>query len=469
METTKNKFEEMEKAKKKFEDLSYILRLVIGELKTPLSVSFFNTEFSSKFKREIKSEITLNFMKLFKDEFLFNVIGADIKVHLKDKREQPFNKEYHAIAEKVKKIFLKDSIKLDDIKRKMMVEKRMLYDKFCKDFSSNKYSINLPSVNRNSHKLKLKAEDGQTYVEISEDDNIFIDEIKFWEIIEEKGFEELVLRILINLFSKFYQELDQGKLQVCFKYDIAIDRLFMIKHDRYFVRTGLTKFKLKEEYRESSESLVTTSTTSENRNIVPCADNKENLLHEMEAQETTSEMSSTVDRDTTSEAEIQSSNENTDSEDDLVTDTNFTSDDTDSESDDTLEDEISKEAEVNLEEKKKKQWSDKKAVRNEKRLGGTNTAMNLLSPWTRKGEEKGEKSEMDITDGSYNPALIRKYSKKKSETYEQIKNAVKSGRPVIISGKRDMEPLIIGLSSIPEKRRQQLRDIGVFILNEMQK
>ena len=410
--TPKNEFEEMEKLKKEFEHLSYILRYVLGELKTPLSVSFLNTEFSSRFKHEINSGITLDFMKIFKDEFRFNVIGADIKVQLKDEQDQPFSKEYHAIADKVKKIFVKDSTKLDDVKRKMLTKKSMLFDQFCKDFSSNKYSINLPLINRNSHKLKLKAEDGQTYVEFSEEDNIFIDEMKFWEIIEAQGFEELVLKILINLFSKFYQDLDQGKLQVCFKYDIAIDRLFMVKHDRYFDRTGQTKYKLKDEYRESSESLAATTAS---------ADNLENLLHEMETQETL-------------EGEMQSSNANTDSEDDLVSDTNFTSEDSDIDSDDTLGDEISKESEKDLEEKKKKQWSDQEAARNEDR-----------------------------------PGLIRKYSKKKREKYKEVINAMKSGRSVIVSGKSDREPLVIGLSKSPEKRRQQLGDIGVFILKEMQK
>ena len=213
----------MERSKKEFEDLSYILRFVLSDLKIPLSVSFLNTEFASKFKHEINSGITLDFMKIFKDEFMFNVIGSDIKVQLKEEREQSLNKRFQPIADQVKKIFRKDLYKLDDIITKMEVEKIMLFERFCKDFSSNKYKINLPSVNRNSHKLKIKAQDGETYVEISEEDNTFIDEKKFWEIIEAQGFEELIFIILINLSSKFYRELDQGLLQVCFKYDIAID------------------------------------------------------------------------------------------------------------------------------------------------------------------------------------------------------------------------------------------------------
>ena len=78
MPTTKFEFEDVDKAKKKYEVLSYVLKYVLGELKTPLSVSFLNTELSSKYRSEVKSTITLDFMRLFKDQFMFNVIGADI-------------------------------------------------------------------------------------------------------------------------------------------------------------------------------------------------------------------------------------------------------------------------------------------------------------------------------------------------------------------------------------------------------
>ena len=46
---------------------------------------------------------------------------------------------------------------------------------------------------------------------------------------------------------------------------------------------------------------------------------------------------------------------------------------------------------------------------------------------------------------------------------------MKSGRLVIVPGKSDGKPLFIGFSHSPEKRRQQLADIGVTILREMQK
>ena len=103
----------MDKAKKEYEVVSHVLRYVLGELKTPLSVSFLNTVFSSKYKNVIKPGITLDFMKLFKNEFMFNVIGSDIKVQIKGGPKEPFNTEYQGIAENVIKIFLKDSLKLD--------------------------------------------------------------------------------------------------------------------------------------------------------------------------------------------------------------------------------------------------------------------------------------------------------------------------------------------------------------------
>ena len=132
-------------------------------------------------------------------------------------------------------------------------------------------------------------------------------------------------------------------------------------------------------------------------------------------------------------------------------------------------------AEEDLEEKKEKQSSDNEAVRNEKRLEGANANTNPVNLFSRKGKEKVEKSEMDITDGSNDSGLIRKSFKEKSKTnineykYKRVKHAMKSGRLVIVPGKSDGKPLFIGFSHSPEKRRQQLADIGVTILREMQK
>ena len=406
MPTTKFEFEDVDKAKKKYEVLSYVLKYVLGELKTPLSVSFLNTELSSKYRSEVKSTITLDFMRLFKDQFMFNVIGADIKVQIKGEPKESFNTEYQEIASKVKKIFLKDLTNFDNIKTKMLPDKSMLFDNFCKVYSSNKYSINLPSVNRNSHKLKLKTEDGQTYVEFSEDDNIFIDEIKYWEIIESQGFEELIFQVLKNLCSKFYRELDQGTLQACFTYDITIDRAFMVRHGRYFDITDLTKLKLKEECRNPNESLTTTTSTTvtiapEDKDIVPCADNLKLSSQEMKTQDIIVEISSARHSDYTKRQISNVKNLDTEAED-AISDEDFRSDDSERSSkneisNEMLGHEILKEAEEDRGEKNKSQWIDNEAVFKYNGLGEANDT-------TKCKEQVQNAKDMNVKDG---PGLIR--------------------------------------------------------------
>ena len=92
---------EKEKAEKEFEDVLYILRYVLLGMKIPLSVSYLNAIFASKFKR--KFAITEDFMNLFKDEFQFLVIGDDIKIKLKRELNQPIDEKYQGKADEVKK------------------------------------------------------------------------------------------------------------------------------------------------------------------------------------------------------------------------------------------------------------------------------------------------------------------------------------------------------------------------------
>ena len=471
MPTSKFEFEDVDKAKKEYEVVSHVLRYVLGELKTPLSVSFLNTVFSSKYKNVIKPGITLDFMKLFKNEFMFNVIGSDIKVQIKGEPKEPFNTEYQGIAENVFKIFLKDSLKLDNIKEKMLPEKSMLFDKFCKDFSSNKYSISLPSVNRNSHNLKLKPKDGKTYVEISGDNDIFIDEIKLWEIIESQGFEELILQVLKNLFRKFYCEIDQGTLQACFPYDITIDRAFVVRHGRYFDRVGLTKLKLKEEYREPNESLATTTSATatralEDKDIVPCADNLKQYSQETKRQDITVGISSARD---SSDTKVQSSsvkNSDTESEDELL-DTNFIGHDSERGSknvilNEVLGNEIWKVTEEELGEKDESPWSDKEAVSNDNGLGGANDT-------TKSKEKVHSAKDMDVKDESNGPGLIPSpLEEKNSKKLEQIKNAIETKRSIIVIGENDMEPLVIDFTRNTQERRQKWGKIGVYVIKKLQ-
>ena len=467
MPTSKLEFEDLDKAKKEYEVLSNVLRYVLGELKTPLSVSFLNTELSSKYRSEIKSTITLDFMKLFKDEFMFNVIGGDIKVQLKGEPKEFFNTEYQEIASNVKKIFLKDSTNFDNIKGKMLPEKSMLFDKFCKEFSSNKYSINLASVNRNSHKLKLKTEDRQTYVEFSGDDNIFIDEIKYWEIIESQGFDKLIFEVLKNLCSKFYRELDQGTLQACFTYDITIDRTFMLRYGHYFDMKDLTKLKLKEQYRESNESLTkTTSTTvtTAPEDIVPCAANLKLSSQELKTQDIIFEISSARHSNDTKRQSSNVKNSDTEAEE-AISDEDFISNDSERGSknkisNEMLGNEILKEAEENLGEKNKSQWIDKEPVLNYNGLGGADDT-------TKCREQVQNAKDMDVKDG---PGLIPSpLEEENSQKLKQIMNAVKTKRSTIVIGESDLEPLVIDFTHNTQKRKQILSKIGVCVIEKLKK
>ena len=77
---------EKEKAEKEFEDVLYILRYVLLGMKIPLSVSYLNAIFASKFKR--KFAITEDFMNLFKDEFQFLVIFGNFLVYKNKAKER---------------------------------------------------------------------------------------------------------------------------------------------------------------------------------------------------------------------------------------------------------------------------------------------------------------------------------------------------------------------------------------------
>lgn len=123
---------EKEKAEKEFEDVLYILRYVLLGMKIPLSVSYLNAIFVSKFKR--KFAITEDFMNLFKDEFQFLVIGDDIKIKLKRELNQPIDEKYQGKADEVKKNLMKDLMKVDSIQREMPPSKSMLDKEFCKIF-----------------------------------------------------------------------------------------------------------------------------------------------------------------------------------------------------------------------------------------------------------------------------------------------------------------------------------------------
>ena len=241
--------------KKNFEDVFQVLVNVLKTVRAPVSVSYLNTIFHSRLHR--RSVIDEDFMKLYREEFEFSAIGDDIKINLKGKPEQRLNQEYQNHVEELKKILEKDARRLDMIKENMLKkESIMSFNEFCKEFSSNKYKVDIPFINRNSHLLKLKGENGNIYVEIAKDDNVYLTEAEFWKVIESDGFGKLVARILQNLFQKFDCALDIGKLQVCFDYGkTVLDATFMRKYGEHFELAdpteSPTKFKLKEEPEKS--------------------------------------------------------------------------------------------------------------------------------------------------------------------------------------------------------------------------
>ena len=247
------------------EKVLYLLKHVLRKRKAPISVSFFNSSYGCR----RKCPITEDFMRQFKDEFMFLTVEDDIKIQLKvDSNQREFVLDEENVNE-LKKILSRNSDKAESIKKEMLLTKSMSFKDFCNKFSSRKFVVSYPFLCWNSHIFKLRAADGETYVEIVEDKNV-IAESEFWEIIQSGGLKNVVQRNVLNFFRKFYVELDQGSLQICFNYgrSLTINKTFMADNDKYFEKTekdAVVYFKLKEKYREPEESLVDTATTTPNK------------------------------------------------------------------------------------------------------------------------------------------------------------------------------------------------------------
>ena len=272
--------------KQRFEDVPQITKYLLGALQIPLSISYLNTLFDGRLQR--KFAITETFMKAFKDDFEFLVIGDDIKIKLKGDPVKQLNEKYHEKAHELRKILEKDTRKISIIKKNMLKgESTMPFEKFCKEFSSNKQKVDIAFINRNSHKLKLKALNGDTYVELVEDNDFVMPEAEFWKFMgEPERLENLVLQVILSFFGKFYCSLDIGKLQACFNYgSVVIDRTFMRQHAHYFEKVDpvkMTTFKLKEEFRAIKESsLAVTETKIQNKENVILRPMFENELNEI--------------------------------------------------------------------------------------------------------------------------------------------------------------------------------------------
>lgn len=113
-----------EEAEKEFKDVLYYLRCILRGAQTPISVSFLNSTFASRFRK--KSLITEDFMRNFKGEFIFLTIGEDIKIQLKGDLNQSelVLAEYQREVNELKKILSKDSDKADIIKKKNAINEK---------------------------------------------------------------------------------------------------------------------------------------------------------------------------------------------------------------------------------------------------------------------------------------------------------------------------------------------------------
>lgn len=171
-------------SEKEFKYVLDLLRYVLREIKAPMSVSFLNSTFASNFKT--KSAITEDFMRQFNDEFKFWIIGDDLKVQLKGDSNPPeaMLVEYQADVNELNKILSKDFDKAESIKKDMLPTRSMSLKNFCDKFSSRKNVVSYPFLCRNSHMFKLRGENGETYVEIIEDDNSNVTEHEFWTIFQ---------------------------------------------------------------------------------------------------------------------------------------------------------------------------------------------------------------------------------------------------------------------------------------------
>ena len=470
----------METGEREFRDVLYVLRYVLLGMRIPLSVSFLNATFASRFKR--KFAITEDFMKVFKNEFIFLVIGDDIKIKLKNDSTQPINAEYQEKADEVKKILIKDSMQVNRIKKEMSASKSMLLEDFCKKFSSNKYKVSYPFINRNSNTFKLRAAGQETFVDLAEDDNIVISESEFWEIVDSEGLKKLVIGVLLNFFRKFNSALNQGQLQVCFNYgSILIDGAFMIENQQYFEKIASTEFRLKAEFRTLGKFLVTTTTPmpilGKGKKI-----SRTPFTHsstEAETQISIDEVTSTVKRIDTEIENPEIKNEGESSSDDEscgFTGSDFETSFSDSEDEDKNElSDFSEDAEEHIQEEKQNQSSDCEGSVNEITLKAANEFAVGNCPW-KSGSNNGkgkikktemEWNEMEITDRNDKPAAKKKVSKRKVSETEEMESAISSKRSFIFFAEDDLDPLLIGFGGSSHERRKKLEKVGHFVLKEI--
>ena len=452
---------EKKETEKEFKYVLYLLRYVLREIKAPISVSFLNSIFACTFKR--KSAITEVFMRQFKDEFKFWIIGGDIKIQLKGDSNPPkaVLVEYQTDVNELKKILSKDLGKSESIKKGMLPTRSMPFKNFCDKFSSRKNVVSYPFLCRNSHVFKLRGEDGETYVEIIEDDNGNVTEPEFWTIVQSEGFKTVVVRNVLNFFRKFYVELNQGKLQVCFNYgrDVAIDKTFMMENTEYFEKTenSAMLFKLKEKYRISEECLAAPTTIM--LTINKDKDISKEVVNEVKTQNSVDEVILTEEK---TKAKVNStvmsseSASNSDNESDACSDTDL-------ESFGTIEDEDMNEPLAgNIKEETQKQRYDSEKYGNENDSRAINNTDTDGSPLNTEYEGNREKDETQKTDE-------KKKVDDEESVMKKIKKAYAESRSVISIVDNDNDPELILERTGSTEEKTAIIKIIQLLLEELSK
>ena len=455
-----------EEAEKEFRDVLYPVRHVLREIKEPLSVSYLNSTFACTFRR--KSAITEDFMTQFKDEFMFWTIGNDVKIQLKGDSNPPelILVGYQAEANELKKILSKDLDKAKSIKEKMLLTRSMSFKNCCDKFSSRKHVVSYPFIHRNSHIFKLKAADGETSVEIVEDDNVVVRESEFWAIVQSEGFKKVVLRNVLNFFREFYVELNQGKLQVCFNYgrNNVIDKTFMAENSQYFEKTanGSMLFKLKEKYRDSEEFLVATTIITSTKN--KDEDISKQVLNEVKSQNSVDEETSVekIKAKVSSSVMSTESTSNSDNEFDACADSGRENSSLEGEDENMNEpskraNKLSVYTTENIKEETKNQRSVSERCENEN-TGGTSNKNDASSC-----PPNSELREHSQTDETQKIEEEKKDEEEESSTMKQITKALEENRSFIFVGTSDKEPVLIGERRGSTEGKKEIKKINNFL------
>ena len=459
-------------AEKEFKDVLYLLRCILRETKTPVSVSFLNSTFASRFRR--KCVITEDFMMHFKGEFMFFIIGEDIKIQLKGDLNQPelVLAEYQTDVNELKKILSKDLSKAHIIKKEMLLTKSMPYKDFIGKFSSRKQAVSYPFLCRNSHIFKLRAANGETYVEIVEDNNVVLTEPEFWKIVQSEGFKRVVLRNVLNFFRKFYVELNQGKLQVCFHYGrgVVIDKTFMAENGEYFEKTenDAMLFKLNEKYRELEGSVVDTTAATPTKSKDKDISNE--VLNEVKKQNSVDEVTSTGDK---SELKVESpvmnreSKYNPDDESEMYSDTDLESSSSKYEDDNMNEsskrgNKLLRYNAENIQEETQNHSSFSEKYESENTSGTSNKNNTSSCPPNSELQDHAQRDETKETEKK------KKAGEEESSTMKQIRKAFEENRSLIFVGASDKEPVLIGKRACSSEEKKAIKKINdvLFKLKE---